>query len=180
MKKTLLFLQLLQIGTLQTSQILVLWVSPIKVTFSLEFEWISSSVRKESDEFLFSGATCYLNSLLQTLFMTPEFREHLFKWRFNPTVDGDPKRFTNKTQKKLTPCRVDISWIHRLIDWFCFVCFCLFQMHSLPTSKTFCVSSIWRKTSLWNDTTHKEFWMDSSRSGTSLYCFTLTFCWLFV
>jgi hypothetical protein len=27
------------------------------------------------------GATCYLNSLLQTLFMTPEFRSALFSWR---------------------------------------------------------------------------------------------------
>eukprot|EP00048_Salpingoeca_helianthica_P014812 m.223684 g.223684 ORF g.223684 m.223684 type:complete len:1224 (+) comp16297_c0_seq1:475-4146(+) len=27
------------------------------------------------------GATCYLNSLLQTLFMTPEFRNALYEWR---------------------------------------------------------------------------------------------------
>ena len=29
------------------------------------------------------GATCYLNSLLQTLFMTPEFTRELFKWRLD-------------------------------------------------------------------------------------------------
>ena len=26
------------------------------------------------------GATCYLNSLIQTLFMTPEFRNALYDW----------------------------------------------------------------------------------------------------
>ena len=36
------------------------------------------------------GATCYLNSLIQTLFMTPEFRYELFKWKFNPELNGDP------------------------------------------------------------------------------------------
>ena len=34
------------------------------------------------------GATCYMNSLLQTLYMTPEFREYIFRWRYTPERDG--------------------------------------------------------------------------------------------
>jgi ubiquitin C-terminal hydrolase len=34
------------------------------------------------------GATCYLNGLLQTLFMTPEFRRALFKFKYNEEKDG--------------------------------------------------------------------------------------------
>ena len=37
------------------------------------------------------GATCYLNSLIQTLFMTPEFRYEIFKWNFNQELNGAPE-----------------------------------------------------------------------------------------
>lgn len=34
------------------------------------------------------GATCYMNSAIQTLFMTPEFRKAVYKWRYSPEVHG--------------------------------------------------------------------------------------------
>ncbi|KAK3288799.1 hypothetical protein CYMTET_3736 [Cymbomonas tetramitiformis] len=34
------------------------------------------------------GATCYLNSVLQTLYLTPEFRQALFQWSYLPDRDG--------------------------------------------------------------------------------------------
>ena len=37
------------------------------------------------------GATCYLNSLIQTLFMTPEFRYEIFKWNYNFSINGEEK-----------------------------------------------------------------------------------------
>lgn len=37
------------------------------------------------------GATCYMNSLLQTLYMTPEFRKYVFQWQYEPEKHGDPE-----------------------------------------------------------------------------------------
>ena len=34
------------------------------------------------------GATCYMNSLLQTLFMTPEVRAHIYSYRYDPNIHG--------------------------------------------------------------------------------------------
>uniref|UniRef100_A0A0K8SRZ2 Ubiquitin carboxyl-terminal hydrolase 47 n=2 Tax=Lygus hesperus TaxID=30085 RepID=A0A0K8SRZ2_LYGHE len=36
--------------------------------------------------------TCYLNSLLQALFMTPEFRNALYKWKFDPSQRALPQK----------------------------------------------------------------------------------------
>lgn len=35
------------------------------------------------------GATCYINSLIQVLFMTPEFRSVVFSWKYNKEKDGE-------------------------------------------------------------------------------------------
>ena len=35
------------------------------------------------------GATCYMNSAIQTLFMTPEFRKSVFAWRYSAEVHGN-------------------------------------------------------------------------------------------
>lgn len=37
------------------------------------------------------GATCYLNSLLQTLFMTPEFTREVFRWRLDPDASAEER-----------------------------------------------------------------------------------------
>lgn len=35
------------------------------------------------------GATCYMNSAIQTLYMTPEFRRSIYMWRYNPEIHGN-------------------------------------------------------------------------------------------
>ena len=36
----------------------------------------------------FAGATCYLNSFVQSLYMNPEFRASIYQWRYDSTRDG--------------------------------------------------------------------------------------------
>ena len=55
---------------------------------------LSSSVSSTKNDHIDSyvgltnqGATCYLNSLLQTLYMTPEFRKAIFSWRYDKTLN---------------------------------------------------------------------------------------------
>lgn len=35
------------------------------------------------------GATCYMNSAIQTLFMTPEFRRSVYAWVYSEELHGD-------------------------------------------------------------------------------------------
>ena len=39
------------------------------------------------------GATCYLNSLIQTLYMTPEFRSILYSWDYKEAEDKFNKEY---------------------------------------------------------------------------------------
>ena len=34
------------------------------------------------------GATCYMNSAIQTLYMTPELRKSVYQWRYNKDIHG--------------------------------------------------------------------------------------------
>ncbi len=48
-----------------------------------------------------AGATCYLNSLLQALYMTPPFRAALYAWHYDPAVHGDEARCLPRALQKL-------------------------------------------------------------------------------
>ena len=37
------------------------------------------------------GSTCYLNALIQSLFMTPEFRYNIFQWKYDNNIHGNLK-----------------------------------------------------------------------------------------
>ena len=63
--------------------------------FSTSFSFGSSYFNYEEEmksEFvglINQAMTCYLNSLLQTLYMTPEFRNAIYRWKYNESKSDD-------------------------------------------------------------------------------------------
>jgi len=46
------------------------------------------------------GATCYMNSLIQTLYMTPEFRAALYKWNFDANYEEWKLKHKDELEKQ--------------------------------------------------------------------------------
>lgn len=51
--------------------------------------------------------TCYLNSLIQTLYMTPEFRNALYRWRFDGSDEEQTKSIPFQLQSLFVQLQVD-------------------------------------------------------------------------
>jgi len=47
------------------------------------------------------GATCYLNSLIQTLYMTPDFRNAVYRWNFEETYKRRRENEAKEKEKKM-------------------------------------------------------------------------------
>ena len=54
------------------------------------------------------GATCYMNSLLQCLFMTPEFRKKIYEWNYDRLIHG-PKESCIPYQLQVLFARLQVS-----------------------------------------------------------------------
>ena len=50
---------------------------------------------------MFLSGTCYLNSLIQTLYMIPAFRRALLSWEYIPDLHGEAERCLSRQLQKL-------------------------------------------------------------------------------
>ncbi|GFO12308.1 ubiquitin carboxyl-terminal hydrolase 47 [Plakobranchus ocellatus] len=68
---------------------------------SSSYQTISTIIKPESGHIglVNQAMTCYLNSLLQTLFMTPEFRNALYRWSFDGTEEEKVKSIPYQLQR---------------------------------------------------------------------------------
>ncbi|XP_023222408.1 ubiquitin carboxyl-terminal hydrolase 47-like [Centruroides sculpturatus] len=75
--------------------------SPNSTDFSYGYNYSSSLIRQETEfvGLVNQAMTCYLNSLLQTLYMTPEFRNALYRWEFDGTEEEGVKSIPFQLQK---------------------------------------------------------------------------------
>ncbi|KAK3608441.1 hypothetical protein CHS0354_035441 [Potamilus streckersoni] len=68
---------------------------------STEYSYSSALIKSETGYvgLVNQAMTCYLNSLLQTLYMTPEFRNALYRWEFDGTEEEAVKSIPSQLQK---------------------------------------------------------------------------------
>ncbi|KFM79478.1 Ubiquitin carboxyl-terminal hydrolase 47, partial [Stegodyphus mimosarum] len=69
--------------------------------FSYNYSYSNALTRQDTGfvGLVNQAMTCYLNSLLQTLFMTPEFRNTLYRWEFDGTEEEGTKSIPFQLQK---------------------------------------------------------------------------------
>lgn len=68
---------------------MISWLSEVSPSKSSNTDSLPGAAKSKYRGLSNQGATCYLNSLLQALYMTPEFRSAIYKWEYNEEKDGD-------------------------------------------------------------------------------------------
>eukprot|EP00605_Chrysophyceae_sp_TOSAG23-4_P001272 GSChrysophyteH1.ASY1.ANO1.1383.1 assembled CDS len=73
---------------LKNSRIYITYAPKMAMVLYSESNEAASEGRSDFVGLSNQGATCYLNGLLQTLYMTPEFRRAIFAWHYDEEKDG--------------------------------------------------------------------------------------------
>ena len=60
----------------------------LNITHNIAENFSNSKSQNKYSGLINQGNTCYLNSLLQTLFMTPEFRLNILNWKYDESLHG--------------------------------------------------------------------------------------------